>query len=69
MANEMVPTIGKHEFLLPAPAMNRPLNRPAGAAKPNLRNWLEEAAALIEKHGHEISGWNRKMSAILSHFK
>ncbi|MDB5490236.1 MAG: hypothetical protein JWO78_85 [Micavibrio sp.] len=71
MANEMIPTIGKHEFLLPVtqPPINRPLARPAGATKPNLRNWLEEAATLIEKHSHEISGWNRKMGATLAHLK
>ncbi len=69
MTNEMIPTIGKHEFLLPvtSPAMNQPM--PRTAPRPNLRNWLEEAATLIERHGNEVMGWNRKMSATLAHLK
>lgn len=71
MANEIIPTIGKSEFLLPVatPAMSRSAKHPTSASKPNLRNWLEEAATLIEKHGNEIIGWNRKMSATLAHLK
>lgn len=71
MANEMIPTYGKQEFLLPVipPGMSRTNKRPSLPAKPNLRNWLEEAAELIERHSNEILGWNRKMAATLSHLK
>lgn len=71
MANEIIPTIGKHEFLLPVtpPGMSRNAKHPSSATKPNLRNWLEEAATLIEKHSNEVLGWNRKMSATLAHLK
>lgn len=70
MASEMIPTYNKQEFPLPAvsAALSRNMRR-ASPATSNLRDWLEEAAALIEKHSLEILGWNRKMSAVLAHLK
>lgn len=67
--SEILSTYSKANYPSPAVISALTQTQKSESATSSLRGWLEEAAAMIERHSLEILGWNRKMSATLAHLR